>query len=51
MELPATYRNSFMYKRLSNLEKKELEVIWLKIVPTKLRIENSPIYAYSMSLR
>ena len=29
-------RNSFMYKRLSNLEAKELEVIWLKIMPKKL---------------
>ena len=29
-------RNSFMYKRLSNLEEKELEVIWLKIMPKKL---------------
>ena len=25
-----------MYKRLSNLEEKELEVIWLKIMPKKL---------------
>ena len=25
-----------MYKRLSNLEEKELEVIWLKIMPNKL---------------
>ena len=29
-------RNSFVYKRLSNLEEKELEVIWLKIMPKKL---------------
>ena len=29
-------RNSFMYKRLSNLEETELEVIWLKIMPKKL---------------
>ena len=29
-------RNSFMYKILSNLEEMELEVIWLKIMPTKL---------------
>ena len=29
-------RNSFMYKRLSNLEEKELEVIWLKIMAKKL---------------
>ena len=29
-------RNSFMYKRLSNLVKKELEVIWLKIMPKKI---------------
>ena len=27
-------RNSFMYK--SNLEEKELEVIWLKIIPKKI---------------
>ena len=25
-----------MYKRLSNLEEKELEVIWLKIMPKKV---------------
>ena len=37
-ELPATLgiRNSFMYKRLSNIEEKGLEVIWLKIMPEKL---------------
>ena len=29
-------RNSFMYTILSNLEEKELEVIWLKIMPKKL---------------
>ena len=29
-------RNSFMYKRLSNVQEKELEVIWLKIMPKKL---------------
>ena len=29
-------RNSFIYKRLSNLEEKELEVTWLKIMPKKL---------------
>ena len=29
-------RISFMYKRLSNLDEKELEVIWLKIMPKKL---------------
>ena len=29
-------RNSFMYKSLSNLEEKHLEVIWLKIMPKKL---------------
>ena len=29
-------RNSFMYKRLSNLEENELEVIWLKIIPKKV---------------
>ena len=28
-------RNSCMYNILSNLEEKELEVIWLKIIPTK----------------
>ena len=33
-------RNSFMYKILSNLEEKELEVIWLKIMP-KNYLENS----------
>ena len=29
-------RNSFMYTRLSNLEEKELEVIWLKIMRKEL---------------
>ena len=29
-------KNSFMYKILSNLEEKELEVIWLKIMPKKI---------------
>ena len=28
--------NSFMYNILSNLEEKELEVIWLKIIPKKI---------------
>ena len=28
-------RNSFMYKILSNLDERELEVIWLKIMPKK----------------
>ena len=29
-------RNSFMCKGLSNIDEKELEVIWLKIMPEKL---------------
>ena len=40
-------RNSFMYKRLSNLEEKELEVIWLKIMPKKLP-RKSHMYSYNM---
>ena len=32
-----------MYKRLSNLEEKELEVIWLKIM-AKNYLENFPVY-------
>ena len=35
-EVACYIRNSFMYKRLSNLEEKELEVIWLKIMPKQL---------------
>ena len=35
-------RNSFMYKRLSNLEETELGVTWLKIMPKKC-LENSPV--------
>ena len=29
-------KNSFVYKILGDLEKKELEVIWLKIMPKKI---------------
>ena len=29
-------RNNIMYERLSNLEEKELEGMWLKIMPKKL---------------
>ena len=36
-------RNSFMYKRLSNLDEKELEVIWLKSW-RKNYLENYPVY-------
>ena len=35
-EVACYIKNSFMYKIVSNLEEKELEIIWLKIMPTKL---------------